>query len=73
MVASTDFMGPLILAAGVACWIWVFIDCWRDPRLDPRIKRRWLLLIGLLPGVGAIIYVMRRRWQYRRDRYPGER
>ena len=51
----------LLLFSGAALWIWATYDCLtREPRFSAT-GWVWMLLILLLPGIGAAIYLIVRR------------
>ena len=54
---------PLVNLAVVATWAYVLVDLFRNPRLSGGEKAMWLLVIVLLPIVGAVIYLaVREDW-----------
>jgi hypothetical protein len=44
---------------GVLFWIWMIAECWKRERPSPQ-KWLWLLLVVLVPDIGAIIYFLLR-------------
>jgi hypothetical protein len=54
---------PLIALGVTAVWAYVLVDLFRNPRLSGSAKAGWLLIIVLLPIVGAVIYLaVREDW-----------
>jgi hypothetical protein len=54
---------PLLNLAVLAVWAYVLIDLFRNPSLSGSAKAMWLVIIVLLPIVGAVIYlVVRDDW-----------
>lgn len=50
----------LAIFFGVAVWIFGLIDCLRAPRAEVRLlpKSVWLVTILLVPGIGALAYLL---------------
>jgi uncharacterized membrane protein len=65
-VLATYSFGEALLSvleiAVVALWIWagvkVIIDVFRSPDLSNWSRAGWILLIGLLPLLGVVIYMV---------------
>jgi hypothetical protein len=51
---------PLVNLAVLATWAYVLVDLFRNPRLSGGAKALWLVIIVLLPIVGAVIYLATR-------------
>jgi hypothetical protein len=47
---------PLLAIIGMVFWIWMIVDCVRNPLLRGGAKLGWLLLIIFTNWVGALIY-----------------
>jgi len=39
-------------------WIWMLIDCIRNPRLSSNERVLWVLVVFFLYGLGALIYYL---------------
>ena len=46
---------PLCLLSFVF-WIWMLVDCIKNPRLDSTQRIIWALVVFFLYGLGALIY-----------------
>lgn len=51
----------LLLAAGTIFWIWALLDCARNEPSNDNDKIVWILIILLLPWLGALLYTIVRR------------
>jgi Phospholipase_D-nuclease N-terminal len=59
-VAVAFFEGlvfPLVALGVLVVWAYVLVDLFRNPRLSGSAKAMWILIIVLLPLVGALIYL----------------
>jgi len=68
-ITSDTIMPPLIIGIGVICWLWAIFECVRDPRLEGQSRTRWILFVILVPGVGALLYLLGRRSDYKSNHY----
>ena len=39
-------------------WIWMLVDCIKNPRLTGNERVIWALVILFLHGIGALIYLL---------------
>ena len=53
----------LLVAAGTVFWIWALLDCARNEPANDNDKIVWILIILLLPWLGALLYAIVRRPQ----------
>ena len=52
---------PIFAILLIAIWIWALIDCLRNEPSEGNDKIVWVLVIILLNGLGALIYLIVRR------------
>ncbi len=52
--------------ASIVLWIWMLIDCLQNEPDEGNEKIVWILVIVLLQGIGALIYLLVRRPQRKR-------
>lgn len=59
-VTVGDMARVVLIFLGVAVWIFGLIDCLRAPRANVRLlpKSVWLVTIVLVPGIGAVAYLL---------------
>ena len=69
-ITSDTIMSMLIIGVGIICWLWAIFECVRDPRLEGQTRTRWLLFVILVPGIGALCYLLGRRSDYKANNYP---
>ncbi|GHO59407.1 PLD nuclease N-terminal domain-containing protein [Ktedonobacter robiniae] len=67
---SDNIMGFIIVSVGIICWIWVLLDCIRDPDLDAASRKRWIAFVALVPAIGALFYVQHRRSEHKAQNFP---
>ncbi|GHO81234.1 hypothetical protein KSD_90050 [Ktedonobacter sp. SOSP1-85] len=67
---SDNIMGFIIVGVGIICWIWVLLDCIRDPELDAASRKRWIAFVALVPAIGALFYVQHRRSEHKAQNFP---
>jgi hypothetical protein len=52
-----EFAFPLLHLGVLVVWAYTLVDLWKNPRLSGSAKAMWILIIVLLPIVGAVIYL----------------
>lgn len=57
----------LLVIASSVFWIWMLVDCLTNESSQGNEKIVWLLVIVLLHGVGAFLYLVVRRPQRKRE------
>src|SRR5437879_4840030 len=68
-ITSDTIMPWLILGVGIICWLWAIYECIKDPRLEGQSRARWILFVILVPGIGALCYLLARRSDYKASNY----
>ena len=48
----------LVVTALFVFWIWMLVDCIKNPRLSDTEKIVWVLVIVFLHALGALIYLL---------------
>jgi len=69
MLGYTELMvlAFLVFPLGFAFWVWMLLDCVRNPRLTDTERLIWAIVICLAHFLGALIYFFAGR---RRGRPP---
>ena len=49
-------LGAIIYVATFILWLWMLIDCIKNPSLSSNERIIWVLVIIFLPCLGSIIY-----------------
>ena len=55
LLAFGGFVGLL----GILCfifWLWMLVDCLKNPRLHGNEKLIWVLVVIILPFIGSLLY-----------------
>jgi heme A synthase len=56
LLSPVHLLTMLVIFALFVFWLWMLIDCLKNPRLQGTEKIVWILVIILLYGLGALIY-----------------
>jgi hypothetical protein len=59
MIPGLLAFGELFGLLGILCfifWVWMLIDCLKNPRLQGTEKLIWVLVIIILPFLGSLLY-----------------
>jgi hypothetical protein len=56
IVGVPELLIVLFIATIFAFWIWMLVDCARNPRLSSNQRVAWILVIVFLQTIGAIVY-----------------
>jgi hypothetical protein len=48
----------VLLIGGTVLWVWALVDCLRNDFIDGKTKVTWVLIIILVYGLGAVLYLL---------------
>ncbi len=56
---KADTVIPLLFVGipVLVIWVWALVDAVRNPSLSLVARSAWVVVVLLLPGVGALLYV----------------
>jgi len=54
--SPTHLVILLAIVALFVFWLWMLVDCLKNPRLQGTEKIVWVLVIIFLHGLGALVY-----------------
>jgi len=55
-VYLADALGFMLIVGLIAVSLWALVHCWNRPFMNTTKRWTWLVLIFLLPGIGAFFY-----------------
>ena len=59
MITGLLAFAPLFGLLGILCfifWLWMLVDCLKNPRLQGTEKLIWVLVVIILPFIGSLLY-----------------